>query len=542
MKQPGQSSERPRPSPCESHQEMCKIKIIETGRSKKSRSESFACPHPTPLPAALPPPPPPPSASVNVAPRTASQEKTEQGSEAQEKLARDNGLQKLDVHHPATTADGQKSNARSPNRIIHIPYIYARTPKTIAQVKVPKKPQAQHQSIPKPVTEASSKEKNAAIKSGKHEKPIVAAPAGNRGASSNGNKKAASRRVTSTKQNRLPERVELTNLDVDESETGTERIRRTGIYSPSRNVRFAIGESPRPLSTTSSSSTSSEDSFIDPHPHITHTIPNSNSKQSGSTSPSRNLMPSYFANMEENDAMESDDSSNIDAGGTLGSRMSWEDTESFRDLGPAKSQSRNMHRDLPIRTRKTASSISQAVRHDHMSVPAQSPTIPDQLVPEQDWETMSDQESAIDPGSPIQTPMSEKDINHWDWMQRQSSDETSGFNAWINSLVASQRKRNSSRPPSPKGFKEPIFVYQTKSKRLAKTEKEPLLAIKKSPHNDENHHTYIGGPPPSETKRLEPPETAQATKNPSYRPPSAVEVAEQPVHYNPGLQIFWRDV
>ena len=520
---------------------MCKIKITETGRSKKSRSESFACPHPTPLPPALSPPPPRPSAIVNVAPLPASQEKTEQGREAQEELARDNGLQTLVVHHPETSAHGQKSNAHAPKRIVQIPYIYAHTPKTIAQVKFPKKPQAQHQSIPKPVTKDSSKEKNAASKSGKQEKPIEAAPAGNGGASSNGNKKAASRHITSTEQNRLPERVELTNPDVNESGTGTGRIRRTGTDSPSRNVRFAIGESPRTLSTTSSSSTSSEDSFIDPHPHITHTDPNSTGKQSESTPPSRNLMPSYFANMEENDAMESDDSSNIDAGGTLGSRMSWEDTESFRDLGPAKSQFHNMRRDLSIRNRKAASSISQAVRHDGI-VPAQSLTRPYQLMPEQDWETMSDQESAIDPGSPIQTPMSEKDIDNWDWTQRQSSVETSGFNAWINSLVASQHKRNSSRPPSPKGFKEPIFVYQTKNKRLAKTEKGPLLAIKKSPRSDESHHTCKGGPPPSEAKRLEPPETAQATKNPPYRPPSAVEVAEQQVHYDPGLQIFWRDV
>lgn len=529
---------------------MCKIIITETGRSRKSRAESFACPHPTPLPLplplpralALPPPPPPPqpSATVKLAPPTASQHTTEQERGAQEKGARDQNLQKLAVHPPKTIPHAQSAKPNAPNKTVHIPYLYARTPKTLPQVNAPGKTQAQHKGTLKPVTKESDKEKTAPSKSGKREKASAADDGGGR---RDGSKQAMSRRDTSTRQNRLPEPVTVTNPDRDESETSAEKMWETATDSPSRNVRFAIGESRRTLSTTSSSSTSSHDSFIDPHPHNIHTTPHSMGKKSEPTPSSRNMPPSYFANMEDPDAMESDDSSNIDAGETFASRVPWDDAESFRDLGPAKSQPHDMRPDRSIRGGRAASSIPRAARRHHVSAPVQSPMRPSyQLMPEQEREPMSDQESAIDSGGPHQTPMTAHHLKNRDGMWPQSSDEQRGFDAWLKSLVASQQERASSRSSPPKSFKEPIFVYRTKSKPSAKTGKEPLLAIKKIPRSDSSHHTYKGGHSQSETKPVEELETTRETRNPSDRPPSAVGVAEQPVYYNPGLQMFWRDV
>lgn len=517
---------------------MCKIKITETGRSKKSRSQSFAAPHPTPLPPARPPPSSLPSAVVSIAPRATSQQSTEQEREAQEKIARDKCIQKVAVHHPKTIAHVPQSNPHPPNKIARVPHIYASTQKTIAQVKAPKKTQAQHKSIQRPVIQEGGKKKNAVSKSGKQENPTVAAPPsdGVGDGNSSGNKKDTPRRVKSTKQNRMPERVEATNLDRNESQTSPERNQRAGTNSPLRNVRFAIGQSRRTLSTTSSSSTSSEDSFIDPHFYNTHAKPNVVGKRSESLLSHPNLALSYIANMEENDSMESDNSSDIDAGDTFGSKMRWEDTESFRDPGPAKSQSHNIFGESSVRNGKTASSVPHAASHDHMRVLAQSPKRPSlQHMPVQEWETMSDQESAIDCGGTTQTPASEQDIHNLDWMQEQSDFENSGFNAWLKSLGTSQHGRDFSRTSSsPKSIEDPILVYQTKDKQSAKTEKGPLLAIKKSPRSDKSHHAYQDRHLQREVEKMQEPETKQATRNPSY--------TEEPVHYNPGLQIFWRDV
>lgn len=376
----GSSSERLGAPPSEPSREMCKIIITETGRSRKSRAESFAGPHPTPLPLALgpasapppppsppPPPPPQPSAVVKLAPLPASKGNTKPERDAQKKHAGERDLQKLALHHPKTTAQVPSAKTISPNRTVQIPTIYARIPKVPAQVNAPGKTQAQHKSILAPVTKDSDKEKNAASKGGKPEKPPVANV--EKVLSSNGNKKAVSRRVTSTGENGLPEPVKGANVDRNESQTSAENMRESRTNSPLRNVRFVIGESRRTRSTTSSSSSSSEDSFIDPHPYATHTNPHSTGKQSESTPSGRNMLPSYFANMEEDDSMESDDSSNIDAGEALGSRMPWEHTESFRDLGPAKSQPHDVRSDRSDRDGNPASSIPRAARHDHVSAP-----------------------------------------------------------------------------------------------------------------------------------------------------------------------------
>lgn len=545
MEHLGSSSESagPEPSPSEPHGVMCKIIITETGRSRKSRAESFACPHPTPLPLALPlplpappppPPPPQPSAAVKIAPLPASLEKTEQGRKVQEKAAGDKD-------HPKTTAPLQSGKTNAPRKVVQIPHIYGRTPQTLAQLKAPKKTQAQQKSTPIPVTKDRDTEKNAASKSDKQENPAVLNDRDGR--SSDGNKKATSRRVTSTGQNGLPERVKGANVDRDESQTSAAKMRESRTNSPLRNVRFMIGESRRTRSTTSSSSTSSDDSFIDPHPYNIHTHPDLTGKQSESTPSSRNMVPSYVANLEETDSVESDDSSNIDAGETLGSRMPWEHTESISNPGPAQSQTHNMRGDRSLRNSKAASSISHAAQHDHVSAPTQSPTSsPYQLMPEQEWEPVSDQESAVDLGLLNQTPMTEQQIRNWDQMQDQSSGEKRGFDAWLKSLVASQHGRTSSAQPKPKRSKDPIFVYQTKSKPLARTGKEPLLVIKKSPRSDKSHQTSKAGHAQSESEKVKEPENKVETQNLSDRLPSAVRVAEQPVHYNPGLQIFWRDV
>lgn len=507
------------------------IKIIELGESKKSCSESFARPHPTLHPPALPPPLPLPSAVVNISPLVAKQKTTKQGKDA----AQDKCIQKIVVHPPKTIA-------HIPKIYTHVPKITAHPAKIIAQVKAPKTLQAQHKSIH---AKGSGREKNAVPKRGQQEKTVVVASAsdGQRttGGNSSSDKKTKESRVISTKQNRPPERVEI---DEDESETTPDRIRRTRTNSPSpnvpllRNVRFAIGESRRTLSTTSSSSTSSEDSFIDPYPYHTPTNRNATRKHSKSTPSSPNSVPPFFANMDESDSIESDISSNIDAGDTLGSVIS------FRDPGPATPQSYNMRGGLSIHDGKATSSVSHAIHHDHTSVHGQPPTDPSyQLIPEQEWETTSDQESAIDCSGSNQTPTPDQDINSWDWMQGQNSHDNSGFSAWLRSLVTSQHVGNSSRTTSSlKSFKQPILVYTTKRKRFAKTEKGPLLAIKKSPRSDKSHHVHIGGHLQTEVEKLEELETTQATRDLSYRSPSAVHEAEEPVHYDPGLQIFWRDV
>lgn len=224
--------------------------------------------------------------------------------------------------------------------------------------------------------------------------------------------------------------------------------------------------------------------------------------------------------------------------------MLWEDTGSFRDPGPAKSQSHNMRGDTSIRDGKAASSVPYAGQHDHMGVLGQSPTGPwHQLIPEQEWETMSDQESAIDCGGPSQPQVSDPNISSWDWMQGQNSHEDSGFNAWLKSLETSHHVENSSpTSSSPKSLKEPILVYQTKRTRFAKTEKGPLLAIKKSPRIEKSHHAHKREHLQSEVEKVEEPEITQATRNSSYKSPSVVDVAEEPINYDPGLQIFWRDV
>lgn len=529
---------------------MCKIIITDRGPSRKSCPESFARPHPTPLPPPFPIPIPLslPSAVPRIAPLPATLQKAKQEREAQERIAKDKRIHKPVVHQPKTTAHSPKTNIPAPKNIAHTPNTSAHTAKASTQVKAPKIVQAQYKSIQKPIAKEIAKEQNAASKSSEQEKPVLTAHAS--GGNNSGNKKAQERRDGSTTQNRLPERRELKNSNPDESETTPERIRRTRTNSPSpnapllRNVRFAIDKNQRTRSTTSSSSTSSGGSFIDPYP--VHTLPNPDvtRKQPASTRSSPTSIPSYWANMEERDSMDSDISSNIDAGDALRSIAPGLDTEYFRDPGAAWPQSHNMRDGLSYGDGNAASSGQHAAQYDHMSVLEQSPKDPSyQLMPEQEWDSMSDQESAIDCSDTIQSPMSDQDINTWNWMQGQSIHENSGFSAWLKSLGTSPRvKKSSQTSSSPKGLREPIFVYRTESERLAKTKKGPLLAIPKSSLSDGNHHGHKSGHLQSELERMEEPEIIQAPSNPLHTSPSPVDVAEEAIRYDPGLQIFWRDV
>ena len=222
----------------------------------------------------------------------------------------------------------------------------------------------------------------------------------------------------------------------------------------------------------------------------------------------------------------------------------WENTESFRHPGPAKSQPHSVRGNRSIRDGKAASLVPHAAQHDHMSFLGRSPTRHShQLMPDQNWETMSDQESAIDCDGPNQIPTSDQEINSWDWMQGQSNDENSRFNAWLESLVTSQYEKNFSQTSTPpKSFKEPILVYETKKTRFEEPEQGPLLAIKKSPHSDKTHHAHKSARSQSEVEKVDEPETTKIRRIPSYKAPSLVDIAEEPALYDPGLQIFWRDV
>lgn len=537
---------------------MCKIRIIDTGECKKSVCQSFAPPHPTPIPPILPhyptpippilpPAPSLPNAVVVTASLPAEQKTNNQRKDAGGKAAPDNGSQQIVVRPPKTIARIPKINIQTRKPVAHLPKIVAHTPKTIAQVKTPETIQVQPKSIQKPNAKENGSDKRVVPKKGKQEKTAVAASASDgqhpTEESSGGNKKTKEPSIKTTKKrSRPPEWVEAKKSDEDESETAPDKLQRTKINSPSpevphfRNVRFAIGESRRTLSTTSSSSTSSESSFIDPHPyHINRDVTRKHSKPLIS---STKLGQPFPESMEESDSIESEISSNIDAGDNLESIVPWEETEFLKNPGLATSQSHNE----PTRDRQT-SSASHAAHHDFMTLLGQPATnVPYQLLPTQEWETMSDQESATDRGGFNQTPMPDEDMSSWDWVRHQSSQGNSGFGAWLKFLAKHQARDSPRAAPSPKNFKDPILVYKTNKKRFAKTEQEPLLAIQKGPRSHEGDHAHTDGPFPNEIEKMEEPDTRKATRRLSYKSPSAVDEAEEPVHYDPGLQIFWRDV
>jgi hypothetical protein len=394
--------------------------------------------------------------------------------------------------------------------------------------------------------------KNVVHENSKQEKPIVATSAGDGKADSrrgNANRKTEEAGIKRSKEkNRRPKpgNVKASPAKVQpgegESQTTPNTLRRPNVQSPPRNVRFAIGESRRTLSTTSSSSTSSDASFIDLHPHQTLNNRDSTQKQARPSPTSRNMVQSFLDNMEESDFTGSEISSNIDPGDYLESTMPWKETITSREARSARSQLQNKHRDSSIHDRKPASSASDVVYHDLMTTSGGEPTeFPYRFLADPEWDSMSDQESAIDcsGSSPRLTP--DQGMNSWDGWQ--NSQQISGFSAWLKSLSKSPQARKSSRSASPAhDVGKPILVYKTKGTRFGEKEQGPLLAIRKGPPSRGSNHAYSDERLQDNVEELDEPVIRHATNNPSARPASVAEEADEAVNYDPGLQIFWRDV
>lgn len=548
----------------ESDRRMCKIKIIDSGEYIKSVPKSFA-PHPPshppslvapsalptpPLTLAPPPsslPPPPENAAVTHTHLATQQKTTKESEDTQEQAALDKGIQKIVVHPSKAIAQIPKIVAHIPKTVVHVPKITKHTSKKNTQEKDSKITIAQPKGIQKGNEKGRDIGKNAVPKNSKQAKVVIATPTSDHSGESNGKKNI----IIPTKKNRPQElaKVKITpaklQSDEDESEVIPSKIGRAKIPSPPRNVRFAIGESRRTFSTTSSSSTSSQDSFIDIFPHQISTNRDFTHKQTKATFTGMNASHAFPGNMEEIDSSESDISSNIDAGDSFGTTIPWGETEMFSHPGPMTSQLHDQGHGPSILNRSAASPVSHAAYHEPMANFTQpEPNKPYRPLPNQEGETTSDQGSAIECTEFNQIPTidrTDRDANSWDWMQTQSGHMDSGFSAWLKSLAHSPQARNSSQTKSfVQSFEEPILVYRSKGKRLGKKEPSPLLALQKK--RIQFHKNSHDGQSQNEVKKLEESEPEYTAGNLSNRSPSVVDKGNDPVQYDPGLQIHWRDI
>ena len=201
------------------------------------------------------------------------------------------------------------------------------------------------------------------------------------------------------------------------------------------------------------------------------------------------------------------------------------------------------HNTLGDTSVSSRNATSRSADHEVMSSirgpPPPSPSDPRPST--QAWEFASDDGSAIDGDTFRRTLSPDPNIQSRNRVQSWSGDENRGFAAWIKSLSSPPQARDNFRTTSlPNSFHEPILVYRTKRKRLAKTGEGPLLAFKESARSQGSQHVHEDG---RLQDGMDEPEPRQmATRNPSYRSPFAIDEADTPIHYDPDLQVSWRDV
>ena len=325
-----------------------------------------------------------------------------------------------------------------------------------------------------------------------------------------------------------------------------------------KNVRFSISDEHN-IESDSSDTTSSTNSYTDlPSPIPLKIYHNSSKTRTPAASREINTIPNiHFTQMVEDiDTSGSDTSSNIDAGDMLenvsfsrGEKHFGPQEYPIQQLNPKATKVENLyvanaHRDLS----------SNKVHNLGQATGEASADISPKFTPDQMWDFDSDQESAIDCADfDFCSQAVSSNFDDKGWMQNGASHFDSEFNDW------SERLKKPAPPwLSSEDFPEPLVVCRSIGNKASKNEMDPVSVIEKGADIDLSNLNVSNGisqdfsaeykSQPSDmvndtvgihSLRKHNEETALVPY--SYICPSPIDTKD-PIQYNSGLEIYWRDV
>lgn len=322
-----------------------------------------------------------------------------------------------------------------------------------------------------------------------------------------------------------------------------------------KNVRFLISDEHH-IESDSSDETSSTDSYTDlPSPIPPKTYHNSSKTRTPAASREMNTNPkNHFTQMVEDiDTSGSDTSSNIDAGDML-ANVSFSRGEIYfgpqecpiKQFNPKANKMENLyaanaHRDL------SSNNLGQATGEA-------SADISPKFTPDQMWDFDSDQESAIDCADfDFCSQAVGSNFNDKGQMQNGARQFNSEFNDWSERL-----KKSAPQWLSSEDFPEPLVVCRSIGNEASTNEMDPVSVIEKGSDLDLANLDVSNGISQdfsaeyksqpldmvNDTVGIHSPrkhneETAVVPY--SYICPSPLDTKD-PIQYNSGLEIYWRDV